>query len=347
MTPTVALTIAGSDSGGGAGIQADLRTFAALGTFGCTAVAALTAQNTTEVRGVLATPPDFLRLQIEAVLDDLPVAAVKTGMLATAANVGVVADLAAAGRLPNLVVDPVMVSSSGSRLLDADAETAYRDRLFPHAAVITPNCREAGVLLGRDVRTLDDQRRAALALVTMGPGLVVVKGGDAGGEQSEDVVAWADPVDGDRLRGTVRAWMAESAEWAEMARLAEPGERRRVIDVELGDDVMVMRADRVATANNHGTGCSYASATAAGLARSEPPERAVMLAKGFVTDAISGAVGWRLGAGHGPIDHLGWSTRSPAGRSRPAPADPAPMSEPVATRPTPIPTSTPPHRSTT
>ena len=122
MTPVVALTIAGSDSGGGAGIQADLKTFAALGVFGTSAITALTAQSTAEVRGVHAMPAEFVVAQIEAVLDDFDVRAVKTGMLATAEIVEAVADLAAAGRLPNLVVDPVMVSSSGARLLDPDAE---------------------------------------------------------------------------------------------------------------------------------------------------------------------------------------------------------------------------------
>src|SRR5437870_3569698 len=164
MTPPVVLTIAGSDSGGGAGIQADLRTFAALGVHGATAIAALTAQNTIEVRDVLPTPAAFLRAQIEAVLDDLPVVAVKTGMLATAENVRVVAEFAADGRLPNLVVDPVLVASTGRRLLDATAERAYIEDLFPHALVVTPNLGEAAILLGRDVHEVGDQLEAAREL---------------------------------------------------------------------------------------------------------------------------------------------------------------------------------------
>src|SRR5207244_3098081 len=142
MTPTVALTIAGSDSSGGAGIQADLKTFAALGVYGASAITALTAQNTRGVRGVHAVPASFVIAQVEAVQDDLTVAAVKTGMLATADIVRAVADLAAAGRLPNLVVDPVMVASSGDRLLDPKAERLYVEALLPHARVLTPNLRE-------------------------------------------------------------------------------------------------------------------------------------------------------------------------------------------------------------
>src|ERR1700682_754217 len=145
--PPVCLTIAGSDSGGGAGVQADLKSFAANGVFGTTAVTALTAQNTVGVLGVAVTAAEFVEAQIAAVLDDLPVAAVKTGMLATRAIIGVVAARAAAGELPNLVVDPVMVASSGDRLLDEDAETAYLEELFPRAVVITPNLREAGLLV--------------------------------------------------------------------------------------------------------------------------------------------------------------------------------------------------------
>ena len=176
-TPAVALTIAGSDSGGGAGIQADLVTFAALGVHGASAVTALTAQNTLGVSGVHVPPVEFLRAQLDAVLADLPVAAVKTGMLATEEVVLAVAEYAAAGRLPNLVVDPVLVSSTGARLLDAGAETAYREGLFPHALVVTPNTREAQALLGARVESLDDARQAARKLAEWGPQWVVVKGG--------------------------------------------------------------------------------------------------------------------------------------------------------------------------
>src|SRR4051794_18775795 len=180
VTPVVALSIAGSDSGGGAGTQADLKTFAALGVFGTSAIAALTAQNTATVEGVHVPPPDFLDQQIEAVLSDFDVRAVKRGMLATAANVAVVARRAAAGALPNLVVDPVLVASTGRPLLEPDAEQAYVEQLFPSALVVTPNLREASRLLGVIVSTVDDMGAAARELHAMGPGFVVVKGGHLG-----------------------------------------------------------------------------------------------------------------------------------------------------------------------
>ncbi|MFB9235639.1 bifunctional hydroxymethylpyrimidine kinase/phosphomethylpyrimidine kinase [Plantactinospora siamensis] len=266
--PPVALTIAGSDSGGGAGIQADLKTFAALGVFGASAVTALTAQNTAAVRGVHPTPAPFVLAQVEAVLDDLPVAAVKTGMLATAEIVRTVAGLAAAGRLPRLVVDPVMVSSSGHRLLEPDAERRYVEELLPHAQVLTPNLREAEVLLGRRIGTLAEQRAAAADLAALGPATVVVKGGhsvsDTPGEAVD--VLWH--------RGAARE----------------------------------LRSRRVEGGNNHGSGCSFASAIAALLARGRPVEAAVTEAKAYIWTAIRGAAGWSLGAGHGPLDHFGWAS---------------------------------------
>jgi hydroxymethylpyrimidine/phosphomethylpyrimidine kinase len=266
MTPPVVLVIAGSDSGGGAGIQADLHTLAAFGVHGCTAVAALTAQSTTEVRAVLPTPPEFLRAQIETVLDDIDVLAVKTGMLATADNVRVVADLAATGRLPNLVVDPVMVSSTGARLLDAGAEALYRDQLLPRATVVTPNSREAAVLTGLAVEGVVGQSVAAIELVRLGTPYVVVKGGDQAGDEAVDVFV-ASPEPGATL----------------------PRE---------------LVAPRVVTRNNHGTGCSFASAVAAGLARGDEPTHAISRAKGYVAGALRRSAGWNLGGGHGPIDHL-------------------------------------------
>jgi hydroxymethylpyrimidine/phosphomethylpyrimidine kinase len=181
-TPPVALTIAGSDSGGGAGIQADLVTFAALGVHGTSAVTALTAQNTVGVDAVHVPPVEFLGAQLDAVLSDLRVGATKTGMLGTEDVIRHVADRAARGRLPNLVVDPVLVSSTGARLLDPGAERAYLDELFPYALVITPNTREAAALLGHDVVTVTDARAAAYELGRYGAWWVVVKGGhlDAG-----------------------------------------------------------------------------------------------------------------------------------------------------------------------
>lgn len=261
MTPPVALTIAGSDSSGGAGVQADLKTFAALRVFGACAFTALTAQNTRGVRGVHTVPAEFVTAQVEAVLDDLSVAAVKTGMLATADVVSAVAALAAANRLPRLVVDPVMVASSGDRLLEPAAERRYVEALLPHALVLTPNLREAEVLSGASISTLTEQREAARALGELGAGTVVVKGGHA---------------------------VADSA-----------GE---AIDVVWdGRSMYELRGPRVDTRNDHGTGCTFAAATAAALALGAEVREAVEGAKAYVSRAVAGGATWRLGHGHGPL----------------------------------------------
>ncbi|MCW2607264.1 MAG: phosphomethylpyrimidine kinase [Frankiales bacterium] len=266
-TPPVALTIAGSDSGGGAGVQADLKAFAAHGVFGTSALTALTAQNTTGVLGVHAVPPAFVALQVEAVLADLPVAAVKTGMLGTLGVVQAVAELAAEGRLPHLVIDPVMVASSGARLLEAAAEQAYVQLLLPHARVLTPNLLEAQVLLGGQVRTLAEQEEAARALGALGPQVVVVKGGHAvqGAEGEAVDVVWD------------------------------------------GREITALRAPRLPGDNDHGTGCTFAATVAARLASGDDVATALRTAKAYVARALAGGAGWRLGRGHGPLDHLLWS----------------------------------------
>jgi len=214
------------------------------------------------VRAVHRLPIEIVRQQIEAVLDDFDVAAVKTGMLATTEIVELVADFADSGQLRNLVVDPVMVSSSGARLLDGTAERSYLERLLPVASVFTPNLFEAGVLLGRDVRTPDQQVDAARALAGRTRGVVVVKGGHGEGDAVDVVCA--------------------------------------------GDVVTELRASRVGTINNHGSGCSFASATAALLARGLARPDALPQAKKFVHRAIEGGGHWDLGSGHGPLDHFHW-----------------------------------------
>jgi hydroxymethylpyrimidine/phosphomethylpyrimidine kinase len=173
----VALTIAGSDSGGGAGIQADLKVFAAHGLHGTSAITAVTAQNSVSVTEYVTLDPWMVVAQIEAVATDMPVSAAKTGMLATGEIVAAVAEAVRRVGIPHLVVDPVMLAKSGDRLLDRAAETAYLEHLFPVASVVTPNLFEAAALLGRTVRTLDDMREAARALQARGPRAVVVKGG--------------------------------------------------------------------------------------------------------------------------------------------------------------------------
>ena len=250
MNPPVVLSVAGSDPSGGAGVAADLATFAALGVHGTAVITAVTAQNTVGVQGVHPVPAQFVAQQLDSVIDDLTVGAVKTGMLANLEIITVVGDYAAAGRLPNLVVDPVMVSSTGARLLDAGAESLYLE-LLSHATVTTPNRREAAVL--REVAGLDKSGD----LGALCPGWLVVTGE-------------ASAVDRVHRRG----------EWTELA------------------------GDVVETANDHGTGCTFSSAVAAGLATGREPMDAIVAAKGYVRDCIVRSADWQLGAGRGPVAHL-------------------------------------------
>lgn len=181
----IALTIAGSDSGGGAGIQADLKTFHAHGVFGTSVLTAVTAQNTLGVTAVHSIPLDVVEAQILAVAEDLRPDAVKTGMLATAALVETIAAAVARHRLLPYVLDPVMVSTSGHRLLDADAEGALARTLLPLATLVTPNLHEATILTGREVRSLADMAVAARAMVDMGAGAALVKGGHLEGDAAD------------------------------------------------------------------------------------------------------------------------------------------------------------------
>jgi hydroxymethylpyrimidine/phosphomethylpyrimidine kinase len=258
-----ALTIAGSDSGGGAGIQADLKTFAALGVYGTSALAAVTAQNTMRVTGVHLVPASFVAAQIDAVASDFPIHAVKTGMLGTAGIAEAVAEALVRWALPQIVVDPVMVAKSGDRLIDEDAIAVVRGRLLPLAAVVTPNRLEAEVLLGAAVRTREDAAVAARALVTRGAGATVIKGGHFDEPDMIDLL-----YDG-------RAFHE-------------------------------FRHPRQDTQHTHGTGCTFAAAIAAGLARGEALPAAVQDASDYVAGAI--AHGLAIGHGHGPLDHF-WALR--------------------------------------
>ena len=265
LMPT-AMTIAGSDSGGGAGIQADLKTFQARGVFGTSAITALTAQNTVGVTGVFPVAPEFVRAQIDAVLEDIGADAVKTGMLVDEPMIHAVADALEQHGARNLVVDPVMVAKSGDALLADAARGAMIERMLPLARVVTPNLHEAGALLGRPVRTLDDARIAARELVALGSAAVLVKGGHLDDEED-------------------------------------------AIDVLFdGQGYREYRAPRVATGDTHGTGCSYASAIAAELAKGLALAEAVGVAKRWLDGAIRAGAGRGIGAGHGPVDHA-WALR--------------------------------------
>lgn len=201
VTLPVALTIAGSDSGGGAGIQADLKVFFALGCHGTSALTALTAQNTVGVGGIQEIPPDFVVAQIDAVATDLAPAAAKTGMLASAAIVTAVADSLRGHGMERLVVDPVFVSKHRDTLLAESAVAALKNDLFPLAAVITPNLYEASGLLGWEVATLDDAERAAKELHSLGPRAVLVKGGHLTDQLAESIDVFYDGSGITLLRG--------------------------------------------------------------------------------------------------------------------------------------------------
>nr|MDT0661080.1 bifunctional hydroxymethylpyrimidine kinase/phosphomethylpyrimidine kinase [Micromonospora sp. DSM 115978] len=274
MTPAVALTVAGSDSGGGAGIQADLKVFAALGVYGTSVITAVTAQNTRAVTGVHAVPAAAVAGQLDAVLDDLPVRAAKTGMLGSARIAAAIAARAGAGLLPNLVVDPVLVSTSGHRL----GAVAAAQKLLPYALVATPNRAEAAAILGRPVGDPDEMAAAARDLAAGGPRYVVVTGGDPAADAAPDPgsPAGAAPAE------------AVDAFWT-------------------GTEVELLRGPWIATRNTHGTGCSLSAAIAARLALGDDVPAAVRAAKEYVGRALAGASGWKLGAGHGPLDHFTWS----------------------------------------
>jgi len=253
-----ALTIAGSDSGAGAGIQADLKTFAALGVYGTSAITAITAQNTVGVSRVLPLTPRLIRDQIEAILGDIGADAVKTGMLANASIIDAVAASIRAHRLRKVVVDPVMVATSGDLLLKKSAVAVLKKRLLPLATVVTPNLPEAEELTGKKLATPSATEDAARCIADLGARNVLIKGG--------------------HLHGAA-------------------------VDLFFdGRNFRRLSARRIRTKNTHGTGCTLSAAIAAYLARDESIERAVTLAKRFVTRAIESS--FSIGAGHSPVHHF-------------------------------------------
>jgi len=257
------LIIAGSDSGGGAGIQADIKTVTALGGYAMTAITAITVQNTEGVFGVHPIPVETLEAQARVVLEDLGADVIKTGMLGSVATVEAVARiLHGAAGIP-AVIDPVMTAKGGERLLEGSAEAAVRDLLVARAALLTPNAPEAEVLSGLPVRSEDDLRRAGEALLERGARAVLMKGGHLAGELVVDL-------------------------------LLSPEVSRR------------FESPRVKTRHTHGTGCTLASACAAGLAQGLKLEEAVGVAHAYKAEANRRAPGF--GRGHGPLDHA-WVVR--------------------------------------
>ena len=269
-TPPRALTIAGTDSGGGAGVAADLRAFAACGVHGCVAVTAVTVQNTVGVLAVHTVPPSVVAGQIEAVATDIGLDAAKTGMLATTEIIRAVAEacdrtgIGGDGPTP-FVVDPVAASMHGDPLLADSALDAYRTLLFPRATVLTPNLDEVRLLVGIDVHDRAAQHEAARALHALGPRHVLVKGGHL--REDLDVC----------------------------------------VDVHYdGRTVTELPGPRFTTGDTHGSGDTMAAALAAGLARGLPVPAALARAKHFVVEAVRHA--YHLGAGHGPVSPL-WAVR--------------------------------------
>ena len=254
-----AMTIAGSDSGGGAGIQADLKTFAALGVYGTSALTAITAQNTLGVTDVLELPTTLIESQIDAIVSDIGSDAVKTGMLSSSDIIETVASKLSEHGLTTLVVDPVMVAKGGDRLLREDAVEALRSVLVPLASVVTPNVPEAEVLTGLEIESIEDLKTAARLLVDeIGAGSAVVKGGHLDGPATDVLYD--------------------------------------------GSDFVTLTSERIDTPNTHGTGCTFASAVAAGLAQGMAVPDAVRQAKGYVSEAIK--TNFPMGSGHGPLNHF-------------------------------------------
>jgi len=258
------LIIAGSDSGGGAGIQADIKTVTALDGYAATAITAITVQNTLGVTGVHAIPLDIIEAQARAVLDDIGADAIKTGMLGDVATVERVAAILDSAPGVAAVVDPVMVAKGGAALLEARAVAAVRELMIPRAALLTPNAPEAEALTGLPVLTTDDLRRAGDVLLGFGAKAVLMKGGHIAGERLTDLLITPD---------------GETA----------------------------FEGERIDTRHTHGTGCTLASACAAGLAQGLPLTEAVARAWSYVHEAMLRAPGF--GAGHGPLDH-GWPMRT-------------------------------------
>lgn len=256
------LILAGSDSGGGAGVQADIKAVTMMGGFAATAITAITVQNTLGVHGVHPLPLELIAAQARAVLEDIGTDAVKTGMLGSVEVVETVAALLDEAKAP-AVVDPVMVAKGGHPLLPDAAVEAVRSLMIPRAALLTPNAPEAEALTGLQVRDIDGQRRAGEALLNLGAKAVLMKGGHVDGPTVIDLLMTTD------------------------------GET-------------VLEAERIDTRHTHGTGCTLASACAAGLALGRPLEVAAAEAWAYVGEAIRRAPG--LGGGHGPLDH-GWPVR--------------------------------------
>lgn len=262
------LTIAGSDSGGGAGIQADLKTFSALGCYGFSVITALTAQNTQNVTGIQQADADFVARQIDTVMEDIGADAVKIGMLFSADIIRTVADRLKAHQVKNIVLDPVMVAKSGDKLLQDDAIDEMVTHLFPLATLITPNLPETRVLSGLELKTDSELPDAAEILINKGAENVLIKGGHFNSDTANDSLY-----------------------------CTKGGDNKSM-------DVYTYSGRKIDTPNTHGTGCTYSSAIAAHLAQGDELQNAVKFAKQYISGAIEAGARYQLGGGHGPVHHF-------------------------------------------
>lgn len=259
----IVLSIAGSDSSGGAGIQADLKTFSALGVYGATAITALTAQNTEGVHSQLAVDPQMVYDQIVAVVDDLHPQFVKIGMLSNVEIVNAVAEALSKYSL-TIILDPVMISSSGHRLLSVEAQQTVKQRLIPISTLVTPNIPEMAALSDMPLTSLEEKKRAARYLIDLGAKTILIKGGHEEGDTKCDIL------------------FSMSKD---------------------GISSSVFTSETISTRNIHGTGCTLSSAIAAFMARGLSLEEAIAGAKRYITEAIRAGAEVSIGNGFGPVNH--------------------------------------------
>ena len=264
----IVLSIAGSDSSGGAGIQADLKTFSALGVYGATAITAITAQNTLGVVSQMALPPQMVREQIIAVMDDLHPSVVKIGMLSNAEIVNAVAEVLSEYKA-KIVLDPVIVSTSGHRLLSVEAQEVIKEKLLPISELVTPNIPEMETLTNMPLSSFEDKEKAANYLLSLGAKAVLLKGGHEDGEVKTDVLYFK-------------------------------GQQSTVN----GQQSLSLISESISTKNVHGTGCTLSSAIAAFLALDYSLEDAVREAKRYITEAIRAGADVKIGHGFGPVNHF-------------------------------------------
>ena len=275
------LSIAGSDSSGGAGIQADLKTFSALGVYGATAITAITAQNTLGVNSQFALEPQMVYDQIAAVMDDIEPSVVKIGMLSNTAIVEAVAKALHDYRPSFIVLDPVIVSSTGHRLLSIEAQETIKEKLIPIADLLTPNIPEMKALTDSSLSSLEEKKEAAQQLFNLGAKAILLKGGHEEGEVKTDVLFFNKSTSRD-------ASMTQN-------------DKQDVVDTSI--KMLLLSSPTIETNNTHGTGCTLSSAIAAFIARGLSLEDAISEAKSYVTEAIRAGADINIGKGIGPVNH--------------------------------------------